>query len=48
MFFGSGKSRKNTLANQVRRAEAKARKIQRKNELKARLAKAQAVIRRAR
>jgi hypothetical protein len=45
MFFG-GPRRKNTLANQVRRAEARARKIQRKAELKARLKKAQGIIKR--
>lgn len=43
-MFGGGGSKKNSLANRVRRAEAKARKIMRKKELTARLKKAQTVI----
>lgn len=42
-FFGSNRP-KNTLAMRVRRAEAKAKKIQKRKELEARLKKAQATI----
>lgn len=45
MFGRSKKRSKNTLANRVRKAEAKARKIERKNDLLSRLEKANKIIR---
>lgn len=43
-FGGSSGRRKNTLGNRVRKAEARARKLQGKADMKARLAKANATI----